>query len=202
MLYASASFSGVSPAVEHEGQLYFSGNTVYENDVLSVINHCESLGYKEEDIIIDTVISGKIDISHFEGQGSNSFSILKRSSEIFKYYAHMHGMLRAKDGHRNVNFRYVVGPQFNLPSKIIPLSYDPAEARSLLNQGMRDSERVIYELLYKTEEEIDRRIHSSFEVRYYNPDRQRRHEAKMRQVFTAFITQEKLKVMEAQRQQR
>ena len=45
ILVASVSFSGVTPAVEWDGQYYFSGDTVYENDVLSVINHCESLGY-------------------------------------------------------------------------------------------------------------------------------------------------------------
>lgn len=121
MLEASVSFSGISPAVEHGGRLFSSGDTVYENDVLSVVNHCECLGYEEKDIIIDTIVSGKIEVPPFDPKGANSFSILRRSSELFKYYQHMHGILRAKDGHRNVNFRYVVGPSFNLPSKVMPL---------------------------------------------------------------------------------
>jgi len=58
VLYASVSFSGISPALEHGEGIYISGNAVYENDVLSVINHCESLGYAEEDIVIDTILSG------------------------------------------------------------------------------------------------------------------------------------------------
>jgi len=73
MLEASVSFSGISPAVEHKGDLFFSGNTVYENDVLSVVNHCESLGYAEKDIIIDTIVSGMVDVSHFESEDANSF---------------------------------------------------------------------------------------------------------------------------------
>lgn len=59
ILVASVSFSGISPAREHGDSIYISGNAVYENDVLSVINHCESLGYKEEDIVIDTILSGQ-----------------------------------------------------------------------------------------------------------------------------------------------
>ena len=132
ILTASVSFSGVSPAVELDGQIYFSGNTVYENDVLSVINHCESLGYSEEDIVIDTILSGAREVSSFDNKSANAFSILKRSSEVFKYYQHMHGIMRAKDGHRNVNFRYVVAPSFHMPSKIMPLTYSVSEAKSLL----------------------------------------------------------------------
>lgn len=59
ILVASVSFSGISPAQEHGDSIYISGNAVYENDVLSVINHCESLGYEEENIVIDTILSGQ-----------------------------------------------------------------------------------------------------------------------------------------------
>ena len=58
ILVASVSFSGISPAIELGDSIYISGNAVYENDILSVINHCESLGYAEENIVIDTILSG------------------------------------------------------------------------------------------------------------------------------------------------
>ena len=73
ILTASVSFSGISPAIEYDGQIFFSGNTVYENDVLSVINHCESLGYTEKDIVIDTILSGEREITHVDMQNSNAF---------------------------------------------------------------------------------------------------------------------------------
>ncbi len=83
----------------------------------------------------------------------------------------MHGIMRAKDGHRNVNFRYVVGPEMNLPTKILPLHYSETETETLMEMGERDAERTIYNLLYKTEEEINKRIHSSLEIRFYNKER-------------------------------
>lgn len=106
----------------------------------------------------------------------------------------MHGIMRAKDGHRNVNFRYVVGPDMQLPTKIMPLSYSPAETDSLMDLGERDAERSIYNLLYKTEEEITNRIHSSLEIRYYNKERQQKHEESMRAVFNKFMAREIHKV--------
>jgi len=105
--------------------------------------------------------------------------------------------MRAKDGHRNVNFRYVVGPEFDLPSKVIPLDYSERETEMLMELGERDSKSTIYKLLYKTDEEISERIESSMEIRFYNKERQRRHEEKMRTVFNKFISREVLKVTEA-----
>lgn len=199
MLEASISFSGISPAVEHKGSLYFSGDSVYENDVLSVINHCESLGYAEKDIVIDTIVSGMLDVTHFNPKGANSFSILRRSSELFKYYQHMHGILRAKDGHRNVNFRYVIGPSFSLPSKFMPLQYGEKETKKLFSLGESDAESVIYRLLYHTDEEIEKRIKSPLEIRYYNKDRQQRHEESMKTVFKEFIGKELEKIDQAKK---
>ena len=58
MLKASVTFSGVSPAIFANNSLYMTGNAIYENDIMSVINHCSDLGYKDSDIVIDSIISG------------------------------------------------------------------------------------------------------------------------------------------------
>lgn len=86
ILEASVTYSGISPATEYKDSVYFSGSTVYENDVMSVINHCESLGYAEEDIVIDSIISTPKELPYYDGKGANAFKVLKRSGELFKYY--------------------------------------------------------------------------------------------------------------------
>jgi predicted acylesterase/phospholipase RssA len=45
ILQASLSFPGITPPVEAFDSLYFSGASIYENDVMGAINHCERLGY-------------------------------------------------------------------------------------------------------------------------------------------------------------
>lgn len=57
LLQASVAFSGVTPSVAIMDALYFAGSAIYENDVTAAINHCEAVGYAEEDIIIDTILS-------------------------------------------------------------------------------------------------------------------------------------------------
>ena len=158
ILHASVTFSGISPAVEYNDAIYFSGKSVYENDILSVINHCESLGYKESQIVIDTILSGNKEPSTFDASDANALKLMKRSSALFKYYQHMHGIMRAKDGHRNVNFRYVVAPHYTIPSKILPLNFTPEEAKALMQQGERDTEHTIYHMLYNMEDEIQKRL--------------------------------------------
>jgi hypothetical protein len=39
----------------------------------------------------------------------------------------MFGLLRAKNGHPDVNFRYIIGPQREMASKIIPIDYSKEE---------------------------------------------------------------------------
>ena len=58
VLMASVSYAGISPAQELDDQLYLSGQVIKENDVMSLINHCENLGYKQSQIVIDTIFSG------------------------------------------------------------------------------------------------------------------------------------------------
>ena len=112
ILEASTTFSGISPAIEMMDSYYFSGNAIYENDVVAAINHCVELGYKEEDIIIDSILGGRAEVETWEGKNKNAFQVMERTAELWDYYLGMHGILRSKAGHSDVNFRYVVGPTY------------------------------------------------------------------------------------------
>lgn len=80
VLQASVSFSGISPAVEAFGQLYFSGNAIYENDVIGAIKHCQDLGYDEKDIVIDTILGGNKNLPNYSPSFENSFTIMARAA--------------------------------------------------------------------------------------------------------------------------
>ena len=96
---------------------------------MAAINHCEMLGYEEEDIIIDSILGGTTKLSHFDAEKKNSFQIMSRSSELYKYYESIRGVMRAKNGHTGVNFRYLIGPQFNMPTKMLPISFTLDETK-------------------------------------------------------------------------
>jgi len=57
VLYASFAFAGFFPPVEAFDSKWFDGAAVYDLDVFTAINKCFDLAYKEEDIVVDTVLT-------------------------------------------------------------------------------------------------------------------------------------------------
>lgn len=68
--------------------------------------------------------------------------------EIMNYYERMFGVLRAKAGHPKVNYRYIIGPNREMPTKIIPMSYTKHEVEIQMKLGRKD----VREMLRATKE--------------------------------------------------
>lgn len=110
-------------SVEAFGSLWFTGKAIYEIDLLSPIKHCQDLGYRDKDIVIDVILSGNPHLSHAMAQYYTSLQVMERSFEIQKYYQSVYGLLRASAGHQDVQFRHVIGPSREMPSKVVPVKF-------------------------------------------------------------------------------
>ena len=75
ILQASLSFPGAFKTVEAFDSLWFTGSAIYEIDVMSPIRHCRELGYADEDIYIDAVLSGNPILNHALGIIYNAWGI-------------------------------------------------------------------------------------------------------------------------------
>ena len=135
VLKASLAFPGVFKAVEAFDSLWFTGSAIYEIDILSAIKHCESVGYDEENIVIDVIVSGNPHLAHKLAQYYNAFGIAERTFEVQTYYQQMYGLLRAKAGHPGVDFRHVIGPNRDMPNKVVPIEFTVEEVKKQLYQG-------------------------------------------------------------------
>jgi hypothetical protein len=82
VLQASLSFPGVFKAVEALDSLWFTGNAIYEIDILAPIKYCERMGYKEEDIVMDVILSGNPHLPHVLANFYNSFGMMERTFEV------------------------------------------------------------------------------------------------------------------------
>lgn len=101
-------YPGVFSPIEAFGSMWFSkdlsnlktqciaGAAIYETDVISPILHCQKLGYKEEDIIIDVILGGNPILKSSLASLYNSLMMAQRSLELLDYYEIMFGLLRAK----------------------------------------------------------------------------------------------------------
>ena len=74
----------------------------------------------------------------------------------------MFGVLRAKQGHPKVNFRYIVGPSQKISSRTVPIDYTLNQTEYLIDLGIKDAYNAVkMGRTYSVEENI---IH-------FNPNR-------------------------------
>ena len=92
--------------------------------------HCRELGYEDKDIVVDVVLSGNPHLNHVLAKVYNSLSVAERTFEIMQYYERMFGLLRAKQGHTDVDFRYIIGARRQMANKIVPEQFTKDEVES------------------------------------------------------------------------
>ena len=139
ILQSSVAFPGVFKSIEAFNSVWFTGSAIYEADVLGPINYCRKIGYKDEDIVIDVILSGNPHLPHVYAKFYSALGIAERTMEIIQYYQRMFGVLRAKSGHPSVNYRYIIGPNRDMPNKIVPLQYTRDEVINQIEIGKKDA---------------------------------------------------------------
>lgn len=120
-LYASMSFAGFFPPAEVLGSSFFDGSAVWDIDIFSAINKCTEKGFKNEDIVVDVVMTSSANLKEVQAEDYKSIGMLFRYLEISSFYNSMDGLLRAKFAYQGVDFRYVISPSGSIPSSTYPL---------------------------------------------------------------------------------
>lgn len=121
-LYGSMSFAGFFPPADVLGSSWFDGSAVWDIDIFSAVNRCTDLGFSNENIIVDVIMTSAANLKQVEAEDYKSIGMLFRYLEISSFYNSMDGLLRAKFAYEGVNFRYAVMPTGNIPSSLYPLN--------------------------------------------------------------------------------
>jgi len=138
-MYASMSFAGFFPPADVLGSSYFDGSAVWDIDIFSAINRCTDLGFKNEDIIVDVVLTSSANLKNVSAEDYKSISMLFRYLEISSFYNSMDGLLRAKFAYDGVNFRYVISPSASIPSSLYPLNLSEKQINEAFDLGVKDA---------------------------------------------------------------
>ena len=120
-MYASMSIAGFFPPADVLGSSFFDGSAVWDIDIFSAVNRCTDLGFSNEDIIVDVIMTSSANLKDVEAEDYKSIGMLFRYLEISSFYNSMDGLLRAKFAYDNVTFRYVISPSGSIPSSVYPL---------------------------------------------------------------------------------
>ena len=120
-MYASMSIAGFFPPADVLGSSFFDGSAVWDIDVFSAINRCTDMGFKNEDIVVDVIMTSPANLKDVQAEDYKSIGMLFRYLEISSFYNSMDGLLRAKFAYDGVDFRYVITPSGSIPSSKFPL---------------------------------------------------------------------------------
>lgn len=141
---ASAAYPGFfEPVDDIDGNTYYDGGTSFSINIGGAINKCKELGYAESDIVIDTLLCSAATIKEKNTADYTSIPMLIRYLEIRLYYDTMDLLERAKQGFRNVNFRYTIAPTQKLEPGLMPFSFNKSQIQSMIKVGRQDAKEAI-----------------------------------------------------------
>jgi hypothetical protein len=77
-MYASLSTVVYYPPAEVFGSSFVDGAAVYDIDIFTAINRCEALGFKEQDIVVDVLLTNDKKLAPVDTTDYNSLKMLYR----------------------------------------------------------------------------------------------------------------------------
>jgi predicted acylesterase/phospholipase RssA len=110
-LKASVSYPGIFTPHKAWNSLWFSGSSIWNNDVAAPVLRCKAMGFKEEDIILDVIVDNDPSIEVIDASEYTAIQMGWRSIELVDYFAAKDGILKAQKAYPKVQFRNVVGPK-------------------------------------------------------------------------------------------
>ena len=138
VMYGQFAAAGVFPPAEFNGTDYFDGSTIWDLDVFSVVNQCQTMGFADEDIVVDTILTSEKTLPVVDASGYHSLQMLWRYLSVSRYYSNMDGLLRAQFAYPKVNFRNVVAPSADMPSSWYPLNLNQSNVDEIYDLGVTD----------------------------------------------------------------
>ena len=141
---ASAAYPGFFDPVEDiDDEVYYDGGTSFSINIADALNRCKALGFAESDIVIDTIFNTGATIKEKDTSDYTSIPMLIRYLEIRLFYNTMDLLERAKDGFREVDFRYTIAPTSKLEGSLLPFAFDSKKIQKNIERGRADAKMAI-----------------------------------------------------------
>ncbi|CDW71376.1 patatin-like phospholipase family protein [Stylonychia lemnae] len=143
-ILASASIPFVFPPTVFQDHTLMDGGTVWNTNLVSAVDKCKSMGFKEEDVIIDTIMMDQPALStEDKGKSLNSIENFFRKREITSYYYTISDIERFKNALPKVFLRHFITPSIPLASGLGKLSFDWKDTEFMFNAGLKDAQTYL-----------------------------------------------------------
>jgi len=67
-MYASMSIAGFFPPADVLGSSWFDGSAVWDIDIFSAVNRCTELGFSNEDIVVDVIMTSSANLKDADAE--------------------------------------------------------------------------------------------------------------------------------------
>ena len=143
---ASTSMPFAFPHTYLDGHAFVDGGSVWNIDLSGAIKRCKEIVDNDKDIIVDVVMcNGANNVTDKEHKKYNAMQNYGRYQQIRAFYSIMSDYCEIKRGYPNVNFRYILSPQEDLPSGFLPLGFDHDSMVEMINIGIKEGEQAIHD---------------------------------------------------------
>jgi predicted acylesterase/phospholipase RssA len=145
-ILASSAMPGIFPPTLRDGKVLLDGGMVWTSDINSAIAECRSLGFEDENIIIDHIMCDETHL--LPEEEVNLFHSLKtglRALNIQSFYNHMQNVEREMILFPHVDFRYTIGPSESLMMSFnpVPLDFSREHLEHCIKVGTKDALNAI-----------------------------------------------------------
>lgn len=142
-IYASASDPGILPIVTFNKLQLVSGHVKFAVDILHAVNACYELGYKENEIIVHSILGAGLKIKQVEAINYKTLQVTMRYFEIAAFDSFMQVLENAQHDFPEINLQYTIYPSSELNRTLYPYDFTKAEITQQLSLGEADALKAI-----------------------------------------------------------
>lgn len=139
---ASAAKGGIFPYVRYGDFKLIDGTIKFSVDIQGGLNYCSSIGYKDEAMVVDIVLSNSAKLPVIDPESYNSIQNLMRFFSIQSYNGVFLAIEDAKLAHPKVAVRHLIYPSEAIPDSLFPYDYSQSALLAMLNLGIKDGKSL------------------------------------------------------------
>ena len=122
-IVAGSSYPGIFQARDINGIIYSDGSIMLGLDIGSVIRRCRELGYHDQDIVVDAIITYETNLKDWKYNTLNTVESLLRYLQINSYLETNDDLLHAQFDYPHITFRNVFKPSFKLNNNFLNFNH-------------------------------------------------------------------------------
>lgn len=139
-IVSSSSIPFLFPPATFRGHLLMDGGTVWNTNMVSAVEKCRKMGFKDDDILLDILLLNQPELSQADRKKNmTTISNYFRRREIKDYYDTLSDVESFRRAEPNIDIRNLFIPSVPLASGLSKMSFDWKDTEFMFEAGKKDA---------------------------------------------------------------